>query len=206
MKEFWLVRHGHKEEGGFHYNPEKKVQDPPLSKQGIKQAKRLAKNLGRVHFDAVYASDLIRTRQTAALLNRKIKQSITPEPALREINFGVAEQLSWQELEEQYPDLFDKFFILEKDLPYPEGETGADVVKRLHPFIASLLQQDWQRCLLVTHGGIIRIWLCHILAMDQGKRFRLGDPPRECSVSIVRYYPEQERFALDLFNCTGGLH
>lgn len=84
---FYIFRHGETD-----YNTERRVQsilDVPLNKNGINQAKQLAKNLSDVHFDVVYSSPLARALDTAKIVvgNRNIK--IITDQGLQERNLGV---------------------------------------------------------------------------------------------------------------------
>lgn len=69
----YLIRHGQSEgnKGGFHQN-----WDTPLSDNGIKQAKLLAKRLGNIHFDLIYSSPTLRARQTAEIINEEFHTPI----------------------------------------------------------------------------------------------------------------------------------
>ena len=60
----YIVRHGETK-----YNEKKIIQghlDIPLSDEGIRQAKKLAKRLEVINFDCIYTSDLKRAKQTAS--------------------------------------------------------------------------------------------------------------------------------------------
>ena len=62
----WIARHGQTE-----LNRKKLMQgrtDAPLNEKGIAQAKQSRKNIGDVHFDAVYASPLQRAILTGSII------------------------------------------------------------------------------------------------------------------------------------------
>jgi broad specificity phosphatase PhoE len=64
------------------------VPGPSLSEQGEGQAEELAHQLSRNNFDAIYASDMVRTQQTAAPLAHALGKSVDILPGLREIEAG----------------------------------------------------------------------------------------------------------------------
>jgi broad specificity phosphatase PhoE len=64
------------------------VPGPGLTEQGQGQAEELAHQLSRNNFDAIYASDMIRTQQTAAPLAHALGKSVEILPGLREIDAG----------------------------------------------------------------------------------------------------------------------
>ena len=64
------------------------VAGPSLSEQGQGQAEQLAHQLSRNNFDGVYASDMVRTQETAAPLAHALGKSVEILPGLREIEAG----------------------------------------------------------------------------------------------------------------------
>jgi broad specificity phosphatase PhoE len=81
-----LVRHGEtlgNREGRF------QVYDTPLSDAGRIQAARLAERLaGEPPADALYASDLARASETAAIVGRRLGLPPIADAALRELDVG----------------------------------------------------------------------------------------------------------------------
>jgi broad specificity phosphatase PhoE len=64
------------------------VPGPSLTEQGQGEAEQLAHELSRNNFDAVYASDMVRTQQTAAPLAQALDKHVQILPGLREIDAG----------------------------------------------------------------------------------------------------------------------
>ena len=61
---------------------------PGLSPDGKGQAEQVAHELAREHYDAVYASTMLRTQQTAAPLAAELGKQVEVLPGLQEINAG----------------------------------------------------------------------------------------------------------------------
>ena len=76
-----------------------------LLKGGKDHAKNLAKELLDVHFDAVFSSDLTRTRQTAEILALERKLAVETTELLRERTFGKLEGKATSELRAIHAEL-----------------------------------------------------------------------------------------------------
>ncbi|MBQ2641823.1 MAG: histidine phosphatase family protein, partial [Lachnospiraceae bacterium] len=62
----WIARHGQTD-----LNRNRRMQgltDCPLNEKGIRQARESRRNIGDVHFDAVYASPLQRAQLTGSII------------------------------------------------------------------------------------------------------------------------------------------
>ena len=78
--------------------------DFPLVDQGFSQAERVADYLQKNYsIDAIYASDLCRTVQTARPTANAFGLDIVSDPRLREVSAGSWEGHKWQELNQKYP-------------------------------------------------------------------------------------------------------
>ncbi len=64
------------------------VPGPGLTKIGEGQAQQVAHQLGRNHYDGVWASTMIRTKQTADPLAQQLGKQVRPLPGLNEISAG----------------------------------------------------------------------------------------------------------------------
>lgn len=81
-----LIRHGESvaNEQGFTQGKEDEWRDTPLSKNGIKQAEKVAERLKNEEIDKIYSSDLKRAKQTAQTINKFLKIEIQFDKRLRE--------------------------------------------------------------------------------------------------------------------------
>jgi broad specificity phosphatase PhoE len=126
--------------------------DPPLNDTGRAQARRLAGQLQKVPFDAVYSSDLRRAHETAVIVAEPHRVPVVTEPGLREIDIGAWSGLTTQEIEEQFPHG-----------ERPDGETRKEHSERVLAAVERIARDNaGHRILLMTHGGTMRALHGHL--------------------------------------------
>jgi len=82
-----FIRHAESQSNAAHLiNTD--VPGPSLTEEGQGQAEQLAHQLSRNNFDDVYASDMVRTQETAAPLAHALGKRVEILPGLREIEAG----------------------------------------------------------------------------------------------------------------------
>ena len=138
--------------------------DVLLTEAGRLQAAAAAEALRDVHFDRVITSGLPRTLETA----RAIAPNATLEenPALREIESGELRGVAPEVVQEMMTTAFRG--IVPLDTPFLGGETIGELLDRVVPAIAALLEdQSWDVVLLVLHGAVNRAILSHALTGDR---------------------------------------
>ena len=146
MVRLLAIRHGKTD-----WNMAKKIQgrtDISLNSQG--RSELLGKRVPREFetFDWT-ASPLKRTRETAELLGAR---ALKIEPSLIEMNWGVWEGETLSDLLEKYGAEFKFNEARGLQMTPPGGESPADVVRRLKPWLRSLESDT----IAVTHKGVIR--------------------------------------------------
>ncbi|XP_064155759.1 6-phosphofructo-2-kinase/fructose-2,6-bisphosphatase-like [Anguilla rostrata] len=133
--------------------------DPGLSPRGNKFACALA---GFIQSQSirdlkVWTSHMKRTIQTAEALGVPYEQW----KALNEIDAGVCEDMTYEEIQEHYPE---EFALRDQDkyrYRYPKGESYEDLVQRLEPVIMELERQE--NVLVVCHQAVMRCLLAYFL-------------------------------------------
>lgn len=182
MPTWWLIRHGETD-----YNLNGRFQgssDIPLNATGMKQAASLASRLKDMKFDAIYASDLGRVQQTADLALDGQIGSLVLDARLRELDFGVWEGLSWDEIREQYPEEFAIWFK-DNEQNLHGGERVSDVVLRVKVFMDELREQYQaeEQILIFAHGGTLGIMLAIFFDSNPARwwQFRIHN----CSLNEV---------------------
>ena len=195
-----MIRHGESMQSSQKYfSEDKQTMDPPLTKRGTEQAQKLAQRLKHIYFDKIYSSDLDRATQTADILKTAVDSEVIVSGLFREIDMGDIHKRSW----DNFPDIFSRWVLHEEDIPYPNGECGADVWNRSKQQIDDIYKLGYERIAVICHGGTIRSIICGILDIPQQRRFYFGVPPENCSVSIILY--DREGSALHTFNDYGHI-
>ena len=129
--------------------------DWPLTNLGHEQAQRIAealrKELNKKLNIILYASDMIRTTQTAQAIAEALGLAIVPVPELREIKVGSATGKSRAWLKEhQIPRAPGELFLDYR--PLPDAETWREMRRRVAVF-AERLEVGGRDAIVVGHGG-----------------------------------------------------
>ena len=96
MTRIYLIRHAEAE--GNLYRVAHGHYDSLITDRGYEQIKALEKRFADIRIDAVYSSDLFRTRTTAKAIYVPKGLPLHTDADLREVNLGVWEDRPWQEL------------------------------------------------------------------------------------------------------------
>lgn len=141
----------------------------------------------------VIASDLTRTRETAAVLGERWRREVRHESRLREMHFGVWDGRSWDALHTEDGERLGAWMRDWSTVRAPEGESFADVAGRVASWWSderSTLGAD-DRVAVVAHAGSLRALLCHLLPLplDRAFQFRM-DYARVTAISLAGPRPE----------------
>jgi len=202
--ELILVRHGNKKKK-IDYNPDLRRNDPPLTDLGRNQAEITGKFLKNYQISKIYASDMLRTEQTASIISENLVKPVEYRKELREIYFGLLETQGWENFAQIAPEIYKKYLTRNEDFYYPQGENGEATYSRLLPFIKTIMDEQPKSGLIVAHGGLIRVLLCGLLGIPFANRFHLGNPFYNCSITHLYYNPNLQKFQLHLFNSVSHL-
>lgn len=180
-----LARHGQSE-----WNALGKWQgqaDPPLSDLGRAQARAAARSLGAL--DAIYASDLQRAMETAAIISGELGVGpVILDADLRERDAGEWSGLTRDEIKQRYPGYLPEdrhtAFAPERGTPKrpPGWEADGPLRTRVLRALARLHEAVPDGDVLaVTHGGVIYVLEDHLgerfhrLANGEGRWIEIGD-------------------------------
>ncbi|KAF6717074.1 6-phosphofructo-2-kinase/fructose-2,6-bisphosphatase 3 [Oryzias melastigma] len=119
----------------------------------------------------VWTSQLCRSIQTAEHLGVAYEQW----KALNEIDAGVCEDMTYDEMKEKFPEEFalrdeDKYYYR-----YPAGESYQDLVQRVEPVIMELERQE--NVLVICHQAVMRCLLAYFLDKSAGMDYNSHNPP-----------------------------
>ena len=141
----YLIRHGESL-----WNAQDRIQghgDSPLSDAGRQQAAHLARHLSRASIGAIYASRLLRARQTAEIIGGAIRVAVDVRPDLHEIGLGAWEGKTPAEVNAHFANGFDAWRKRPTSVHIPDSEPIADFRRRAVTAIdaASANQDDCAR-------------------------------------------------------------
>lgn len=191
MNTIYFVRHGEtinnvaKRNVPSTYNYEKNCPDPSLNETGIVQANLLGKRLQCCNINVIYSSDLLRTLQTTEIINEYLNKKVILRSDLREIDMGELHLRTFEELKDEFPYFYNNFNKHNVDMPYPNGESGSDVKKRVTKIIKEIVNLNMESTLVVTHGGVIRVLLSVFLGLPLENRFKFE--LNNCGITAVQY-------------------
>lgn len=136
----------------------------PLTAQGVAEAEAARDGLRGRRLAAIWSSDLLRARQTAAIV--AAGRPVAEVPALREVALGRLEGLLTAELraEETPPGAHVS------EVRWGGGESLADVAARLRPLLDDLSGHfgSADEVLLVSHADTLRV----LVTLLEGKGHR----------------------------------
>ena len=186
MTTFILVRHGESMA-----NKTKSYAghiDIPLSEEGFLQAEAVSRYIEEnFKVDAVYSSDLSRAYNTIKPFADKCNLAIEKRKELREVNVGLLQGMSFDDVEKEYPDLFIKIKEKPDLFRYPEGESYRDVAKRgLEIFKEMAKKNPGKTVLVASHNGFLRTSLCTLTGLALSELETVTGFPN-ASVTVLIY-------------------
>lgn len=152
MRTIYLVRHGESEynvAGTLNSWPEKARYH--LTERGREQIRSVAETLGRTGVDAIFASPLLRTQETAAIIAQATGTPVVTDGRLRETDFGVWNGRPVDEFWARYPSPLDRL----DDDPDNGLKGFRDQERRLREFVEQELmreEQEGKRLVVVSHA------------------------------------------------------
>ncbi|MBW2183610.1 MAG: histidine phosphatase family protein [Deltaproteobacteria bacterium] len=163
--------------------------DVDITENGVVQMYKLRDRLKNECLNALYSSDLIRTKKGAEIIAscHDIKPIACEE--FREINLGIWEGLTREEIIEKYPDEYRGRLDDLAHAGVKEGESFKDLQKRVMKKLTPVLNElKGKNILLVAHGGVNRVILCDVLKLDLQLLPRI-DQTFGC-LNIIDYYED----------------
>ncbi|HBC94438.1 MAG TPA: alpha-ribazole phosphatase [Pelotomaculum sp.] len=170
-EKIYLTRHGE-----ISNNGEKRYIgqiDLTLNDNGWKQAACLRDALARVPLGTVICSDLIRSVATAGIICEKHALKPVVRKELREIDMGLWDGLTFQEVRRSYSGEFEKRGADILNYKPPGGESFAQCAGRVMPVLDAIVKAARGNILIVGHAGINRIIISRALGLPLEYMFRI---------------------------------
>ncbi len=160
----YLVRHGESQANiSKRYSG---ITDVELSLLGRNQACIAGANLKTFKISHVFSSPLKRALDTAKIISKQInfnENEIIIEKNLMEVNFGLFENMTWEEMQVTYKEETERWIREKLKYRFPQGESYEDVIERICLFTDKIPDNS----VVVTHFGVIQSILLHLKIADE---------------------------------------
>ena len=166
----YFIRHGHKLQGD-HYNETLQISDDPLNEEGLQDAEHIAAFFRDITIAKIYASQYVRTQQTAAPLAQRKGLPVIVDGRVNEMNGGIFHRMGDEKARAAYADIWREILEHTHDVRYPGGECGAEVIERQDSFLAEM-ENEQGDILVFSHDGFIRLLMCNILGLPVWMRYK----------------------------------
>ena len=168
MKALYLIRHGKTEANLRHAYCGST--DLPLSAVGRAELREKTISVDNPTF---FTSGMRRTEETLEILFGTVPHTALPE--FREVDFGVFEMHTYEELRDR--EDYQRWITgdNERNVP-PGGESGAAMTARGLSALPQLMASPGN-LVLVTHGGVIAAIMAHLFPEEHKNRYQWQSAP-----------------------------
>ncbi|KAE8764486.1 histidine phosphatase family protein [Georgenia thermotolerans] len=129
-----------------------------LTDLGRRQAAALPAALADERVEALWASTLVRTQQTAAPLAEARDLEVVVREGIREVRAGHLEMLGDDASVRAYLEAVFAWPAGDTDVRVPGGESGEEFLGRYDEVVAEVAASGVRTAVLVSHGAAIRAW------------------------------------------------
>lgn len=201
---FYLSRHGQSE-----YNDLGRIGgDSGLTVHGVNYARKLAEFVeqsivrdkdGRDVPARLWTSTMRRTKETTQFMKQnKILIRSETDPSLEfewvqmrprawhhldELFAGSCDGMTYEEIEQTFPQEWERRNVDKLAYRYPRGESYLDVIARLEPIIIEM-ERHQENLLIVAHQGILRIIYAFYMGLSRSEAPYVSIP-LNCVVELV---------------------
>lgn len=163
--------------------------DVGLTDFGVSQYHELRERLAGEGITACYSSDLSRCSIGANIICEQF--GITPrlDPRLRELNIGIWEGMTWEEIIEKYPEEWHGRLADIVNYRVPEGENLIDLEGRCLPAFKEIIAaHPGENVLVVGHGGMNRILLLDAIGAPLSALFNIEQ--KYGCLNVIDFYED----------------
>jgi broad specificity phosphatase PhoE len=159
--------------------------DVELSALGRRQAEALGRAVRGRRLAAAYVSPMQRAFETATIALEGTGVPLVSVDELRELSLGEWEGCTVDEVSAREGDPYRRWVRAPLDCPPPGGEALPEVCGRVLRAIdrIALAHPNGDDVLIVAHGGVISVYLCHLLGCSFNTLWRLRVD--NCSLTTV---------------------
>jgi probable phosphoglycerate mutase len=157
-----------------------------LTQRGIVQAEKIARRLKAENIKTIYTSDLERAYRTATIIGDSIGANVIKIKELREINFGLWQGLTINEIKELYSDEHTLWMKEPHKLTIKGAESLIKVKERTMSTVNLILKKHYKENIaIVSHSAVIKVIILSILDIDLSNYNKISLD--NSSLSIIEY-------------------
>ena len=195
-----LIRHGQTQ-----WNKEELFRgrsDIPLDEVGIKQAKAITKRLSLFGIKTVYSSPLKRALETAQIIAKRFNLKAKVVDDLIDFDFGEWQGLGLKDVQEQFPETYQKWLKEPYLVNIPNGENLDTVRQRVSKALNKIVKGQQDDVVVVSHRVINKVLILAALSLDNSYFWQIKQDVG--AISVLDY--EGGTLALTLLNDTCHLN
>lgn len=177
-----FVRHG-QSEANANDVASTSVPGPPLTAAGQDQADKLATELSANQYDGVYASQMLRTQQTAAPMAKALGQQVTVLPGLNEISAGWFEGWSMKDTSGTYMLGPQNWLKGDRRFGIPGSVNGNEFNEAFTAAVQTIYDSGQDKPIAFSSGFAIMMWT--LMNARNGNQTLLTDHPLSNGSKVV---------------------
>jgi broad specificity phosphatase PhoE len=177
-----LVRHAQSEANAADI-ASTSVPGPPLTPAGLEQADKLANELSANRYDGVYASQMLRTQQTAAPMAKALGEQVTVLPGLNEISAGWFEGMPMSDTSGTYMLGPESWLKGDRRFGIPGSVNGNQFNDAYTAAVQKIYDSGEDKPIAFSSGVAIMMWT--LMNARNGNRNLLTDHPLPNAARVV---------------------
>lgn len=193
----YLVRHGQTE-----WNKSLRFRgriDISLNEGGCREAEAIAEAMKDKDIDAIFASPLRRSIETAQPAAKLLGLEIVPDPGFIDISYGDWEGLTSNTVKERYKDQYTQWKESPDLVRFPGGENLQEVRERsFRAFKGVVGENSGRSILIIPHRVINKVLICAILGISNSHFWKIKQDTG--CINLIEY--SRDGFILSAMNDT----
>lgn len=167
--------------------------DYPLTDRGVKQVTVITKMLAGCQIDGIFTSPLIRAKVLAEALAESRTVPLTVDERLREIHFGVYEDMNRHMAMGRLGDDYYRVLSILDHYDIAGGEHQDLFLGRVDQFLKELLRKENGTYAITAHFGVIKAALHLLMGFDKKMLRQLSIKPG----AILKLGIKEDRVRID---------
>lgn len=164
---------------------------PPINETGKKEMEKIANwlKISNQNIDMIYTSSALRSIQSARIIAKNLRKDFDIADNLQERRFGIWGGLTFRQISEKYPDMFEQYQKNPCKFCQDGGESTIDLNSRVGNTIKQIVKKNPQkRIIIITHSAIIQSAIGYAVGIPPENQERVYIPTG--SATQINYYAE----------------